>query len=51
MPASLLQSQLDTLEDLSEDEPGVIVESTGGQEAVLREVLKALNLHGERSAT
>ena len=51
MPASLLQSQLDTLEELSEDEPGVIVESTGGQEAVLREVLKALNLDAEGSAT
>lgn len=51
MPASLLQSQLDTLEELSEDEPGVIVESTGGQEAVLREVLKALNLDAEASAT
>ena len=33
------------------DEPGVIVESTGGQEAVLREVLKALNLDAEGSAT
>lgn len=44
MPASLLQSQLDTLEPLQKDEPGVVVESVGGEEAVLRKVLDALHL-------
>lgn len=45
MPASLLQSQLDTLEPLQPDEPGVVVKGTGGQEAVLGEVMEALHLH------
>lgn len=45
MPASLLQSQLDALGPLEADEPGVVVESTGGEAAVLREVLDALHLH------
>lgn len=44
MPASLLQSQLDTLQPLQDDEPGVVVESKGGQEAVLAAVLEALRL-------
>lgn len=44
MPASLLQSQLDTLEPLQADEPGIVVEAKGGQEAVLAEVLEALHL-------
>lgn len=44
MPASLLQSQLDTLEPLQPDEPGIVVEAKGGQDAVLAEVMKALHL-------
>ena len=45
MPASLLQSQLDTLEPLQADEPGTVVEAKGGQEAVLAEVMESLHLH------
>ncbi|STD19812.1 Thermoresistant gluconokinase [Dermacoccus nishinomiyaensis] len=45
MPASLLQSQLDTLEPLQADEPGTTVEAKGGQEAVLAEVMESLHLH------
>ncbi|WP_337060443.1 gluconokinase [Kineococcus sp. G2] len=39
MPASLLRSQLDTLQDLQPDEPGFQVCVEGGPAAVLAEVL------------
>jgi gluconokinase len=42
MPASLLVSQLSTLEPLGEDEPGVIVPGIGDQDEVLDLVLTAL---------
>ncbi|MFB9377471.1 gluconokinase [Kineococcus gynurae] len=42
MPASLLRSQLDTLEDLGEDEPGFTVLVDGGPDEVLRKVLAHL---------
>ncbi|WP_312858163.1 gluconokinase [Pseudonocardia pini] len=39
MPASLLQSQLDTLEPLDPDEPGIEVDGTGDPVAVVDRVL------------
>lgn len=42
MPASLLRSQLDTLEDLAPDERGFVVRVGGGPDAVLAEVLTHL---------
>jgi gluconokinase len=44
MPASLLPSQLQTLQPLEEDEPGVTVSAEGDQAAVLAEALRALGL-------
>lgn len=42
MPASLLRSQLDTLEDLAPDERGFQVRVQGGPDHVLNEVLRHL---------
>jgi gluconokinase len=42
MPASLLRSQLDTLEDLHPDERGFRVQVQGGPDHVLNEVLRHL---------
>jgi gluconokinase len=42
MPASLLDSQLATLEPLGPDEPGVTVDAAGSPEDVVAEVLAAL---------
>lgn len=47
MPASLLQSQLDTLEPLDDDEPGVTVLTSGDPDQVLQQVLTALDLPAE----
>jgi gluconokinase len=44
MPASLLPSQLATLEPLADDEPGVVVEAAGDPSAVLDQALRALAL-------
>jgi gluconokinase len=44
MPASLLPSQLATLEPLADDEPGVVVSATGDPDQVLAEALEALGL-------
>jgi gluconokinase len=44
MPASLLPSQLATLEPLAPDEPGVTVSAEGAPEAVLAEALDRLGL-------
>lgn len=44
MPASLLPSQLATLEPLGDDEPGVVVHAIGDQQQVLKEALEALDL-------
>jgi gluconokinase len=44
MPASLLPSQLATLEPLGDDEPGVVVEAAGEPSDVLGEALRALDL-------
>lgn len=44
MPSSLLQSQLDTLEPLASDEPGVRVEATGETAMVVERALAALGL-------
>jgi gluconokinase len=44
MPASLLPSQLDTLEPLTDDEPGVVVSAEGDPDEVLAEALEALGL-------
>jgi gluconokinase len=49
MPASLLPSQLDTLEPLAADEPGVSVSAEGPAEQVLATALERLGLHHERS--
>jgi gluconokinase len=45
MPASLLPSQLATLEPLEPDEPGVHVSVAGTPEDVVRDALRALDLH------
>ena len=45
MPASLLPSQLATLEPLQPDEPGVVVPAVGTPEDVERRALTALGLH------
>jgi gluconokinase len=42
MPASLLQSQLDTLEPLESDEAGSVFDVTGTVDSVCRDVLAAL---------
>lgn len=42
MPASLLESQIQTLEELGEDEPGFAVRSAGSPDEVLTEVLNRL---------
>jgi gluconokinase len=47
MPASLLPSQLATLEPLEEDEPGVEVAAEGEPAEVLTEALRALGLQQE----
>ena len=44
MPASLLASQLVTLEELGDDEPGVIVSNDGSPQEVLDRALRALGL-------
>lgn len=44
MPASLLQSQLDALEPLDADEPGVRVDATGDNAVVVGRALAALGL-------
>jgi gluconokinase len=44
MPASLLSSQLATLEELADDEPGVTVSAEGEPADVLAEALRALGL-------
>lgn len=44
MPPSLLRSQLETLEPLQPDEPGVTVSGDGTEQAVLAAVLTALGL-------
>jgi gluconokinase len=44
MPASLLPSQLATLEPLADDEPGVVVSPEGDPDDVLAEALEALGL-------
>jgi len=46
MPPSLLRSQLDTLEPLGADEPGVRVETHGDPEAVAGRALAALEVAG-----
>jgi gluconokinase len=51
MPASLLPSQLATLEDLEEDEPGVEVPNEGSAAEVLGRALRALGLVQEESAS
>jgi gluconokinase len=47
MPASLLPSQLATLEPLEPDEPGVVVRADADPEGVLAEALQALGLTEE----
>jgi gluconokinase len=49
MPASLLPSQLATLEPLQPDEPGVVVPAVGSPEDVERRALTALGLRAPRS--
>lgn len=44
MPAALLQSQLDLLEPLEEDEPGVVVDSDGSPRQVVEEAVRRLGL-------
>ena len=41
MPASLLASQIAALEDLEDDEPGVVISNEGSRAAVLDRALRA----------
>jgi gluconokinase len=50
MPASLLPSQLATLEPLEDDEPGVVVAAEGEPDEVLTKALQALGLQQEGAA-
>ena len=45
MPASLLPSQLATLEPLQPDEPGVVIPATGTPQEVQSRAMSALGLH------
>lgn len=49
MPASLLTSQLDALEPLAADEPGVVVNASGSPQEALQIALAALELTPARS--
>jgi len=51
MPASLLPSQLATLEPLQPDEPGVVVSTDGEASTVIARALRALGLHPHGPAT
>lgn len=51
MPASLLASQLDLLEPLAADEPGVQVDASGEVAVVVRRALASLGLPQNRDAT
>ncbi|TQJ38789.1 gluconokinase [Arthrobacter sp. SLBN-112] len=42
MPASLLTSQLETLEELQDDESGLMIESTGGIDTTVERIRKLL---------
>ena len=42
MPASLLTSQLETLEELQDDESGLMIQSTGGIETIVERIRKLL---------
>jgi gluconokinase len=48
MPPSLLRSQLDTLEPLGSDEPGVTVDTEGDPEAIADRALEAIR-HADRT--
>ena len=50
MPASLLRSQLDTLEPLGPDEPGVGVGTQGDPDAIADRALTALRVHEAAAA-
>jgi gluconokinase len=50
MPASLLPSQLATLEPLQPDEPGVVVPATGSPQEVQDRAMAALGLHTKGAA-
>ena len=45
MPASLLPSQLDTLEPLTPDEPGWVMDATPAPDVVADRIIEALRLH------
>ncbi len=49
MPASLLASQIAALEDLEDDEPGVVISNEGSRAEVLDRALRALRLVQEES--
>lgn len=48
MPTTLLPSQLATLEDLDSDEPGVVIDSSGDFDEVLRATFDALGIAAEQ---
>lgn len=50
MPASLLDSQLDTLEPLQPDEEGVVIDASGDPDVVLASALAALGLSSATQA-
>jgi gluconokinase len=50
MPASLLPSQLDALEPLAPDEPGLVIDATPAPDVVADRIIDALRLHHRLSA-
>ncbi|MBT2565884.1 gluconokinase [Arthrobacter sp. ISL-85] len=50
MPASLLTSQLETLEELQDDESGLMIESTGGIDTTVEQIRRLLELEGATTA-
>lgn len=51
MPASLLASQIAALEDLEDDEPGVVISNEGSRADVLDRALRGLGLVQEESTS
>jgi gluconokinase len=45
MPASLLPSQLDALEALAPDEPGLVMDATPAPDVVADRIIDELRLH------
>ena len=51
MPASLVESQLDTLEPLAPDEPGVVLEASRSLDDLVGTIIRSLDLPDSRDFT